>query len=231
MIPVKTLDYELSVKIGDPKEDNGDGTLFHAINRLKYLKRAYGKLIRLLDLSMRKYKPNFSSPTVIFKKDLSKVDIRELAKGISFSTQFKVIDEVIIKYKTKWLQPSSLEPNHYLKTKYGLDEINKPSVEDGKENLFYSIIDNKIFILPEVEGYVEINAIGTEDFDEISLDTDLPITNDYADLFISLAAAEAMTDLPHPQKVQLYRQEVVDQISVLAAYTQIKERREGESNG
>lgn len=232
MIAIKDLDYELSVKVGDPREDNGDGNLFHAIDRLKYLKRAYGKMLRLLDLSMRKYKPEFASPTVIFTKDLRKIDV---SKGIEFDTQFREIDEVVIKYQAegkdaKWLQFTHLEPNHYLKSKYNLDDINKPSLEEGKENVFYSIIDRKIFLLP-VEDYLEINAIGIADFDDLKIDGSLPITNDYVDLFISLAAAEAMSDLPHPQKVQLYRQEIVDQVSVLAAYTSIKERREGESNG
>ena len=232
MIAIKDLDYELSVKVGDPREDNGDGNLFHAIDRLKYLKRAYGKMLRLLDLSMRNYKPEFASPTVIFEKDLDKV---EIDKGITFSTRFRKIHEIVVKYfigdEGTWLQFTHLDPNHYLKAKYGLDEVNKPSLEEGKENVFYSIIDNKIYLLPESSGYKEINAIGIADFDEFAINGNLPITNDYVDLFISLAAAEAMSDLPHPQKVQLYRQEIVDQVSVLAAYTAIKERREGESNG
>ena len=64
MVKVKDLAIELSIKLGDPRKDDGDGGLFFSVDRLSYLGRAYGKLIRTLSMAMRGYRPGFVLPLV-----------------------------------------------------------------------------------------------------------------------------------------------------------------------
>lgn len=231
MILVKDIAKELSIKIGDPRNDGGDGTIFYSEDRLRYISRSYGKLIRILSMAMRKYKPGFVLPLEPFDK---KYDGDQGTEKFSNPVEFKdkpfiEIEEVVVRIndKTTRVLASKLDPKNYNQAKYGLDTINQPSFE--KKNIFYSVINNKLYLLPETGKYLEINAMGVADLPtEITSETQLPIDKVYADLLITLAAIEAMNDLPHPQKVGLYRQELLDQISVITAYTNLMERREGE---
>jgi len=226
MILVKDIAEELSIKIGDPRNDGGDGSIFYSKDRLRYISRSYGKLIRILSMAMRKYKPGFVLPLEPFD---TKYDGKQFTNPVSFTNSFIEIEEVVVRIndKTTRVLASKLDPKNYNQVKYGLDPINQPSFE--KKNIFYSVINNKLYLLPESGNYLEVNAMGVADLPlEITGDTELPIDKVYADLLITLAAIEAMNDLPHPQKVTLYRQELLDQISVITAYTNLMERREGE---
>ena len=224
MILVKDIAKELSIKIGDPRDD-GDGIIFFREDRLRYISRSYGKLIRILSMAMRKYKPGFVLPLEPF--DLVAGKGESITSPVPFKTPFISMEEVIIKTGSKRIVASSLDPKNYNQAKYGLNEVNKPDI--SKDSVFYSVINNKLYLLPEDGKYTEVNAMGVADLPpELTVDTELPIDKVYADLLITLAAIEAMNDLPHPQKVQLYRQELLDQISVITAYTNLMERREGE---
>jgi len=225
MILVKDIAKELSIKIGDPRDD-GDGIIFFREDRLRYISRSYGKLIRILSMAMRKYKPGFVLPLEPF--DLKAPKGEAIKSPVPFTIPFISMEEVIIKAGDKRIVASNLDPKNYNQAKYGLNEINKPDI--AKESVFYSVINNKLYLLPEDGKYTEVNAMGVADLpSELTVDTELPIDKVYADLLITLAAIEAMNDLPHPQKVGLYRQELLDQISVITAYTNLMERREGET--
>ena len=231
MILVKDIAKELSIKVGDPRSDGGDGTLFYREDRLRYISRSYGKLVRILSMAMRKYKPGFVLPLEPFnKKYEGESGTEKFANPVIFKDKpFIEMEEVIVRINDSktWVLASKLDPKNYNQTKYGLDEVNKPDF--AKKNIFYSVINNKLYLLPETGKYLEIDAMGVSDLPlELTQDTELPIDKVYADLLITLAAIEAMNDLPNPQKVGLYRQELLDHISVITAYTNLMERREGE---
>lgn len=227
MILVKDIAKELSIKVGDPRDD-GDGTIFFREDRLRYISRSYGKLIRILSMAMRKYKPGFVLPLEPFNKTFPGGPTGTFKNPVDFEKLFIEMAEVIVKVGDKRIVASNLDPKNYNQAKYGLNEINKPDISKG--SVFYSVINNKLYLLPEDGKYVEVNAMGVADLPaELTVDTKLPIDKVYADLLITLAAIEAMNDLPHPQKVGLYRQELLDQISVITAYTNLMERREGET--
>lgn len=61
MIEVKQLDKQLSHKIGDPREDNGAGEVFSNVERLDYLKNAYSRLSRMLNILMRGHQPEWNT--------------------------------------------------------------------------------------------------------------------------------------------------------------------------
>lgn len=235
MIKVKDLAVELSIKIGDPRADNGDGTLFFREDRLKYLTRGYGKLIRTLSMAMRKYRPSFVLPLIPFH-----LNIKTTVEGgterpkspYQFERPFISLDEVIVSRQTgqqprKIFATSRLDPQNYNKVKFGLDPLNVASAEEGKENIFYTPMNGQLYLLPDDGQYVAIDAMGVEDITELKESDELPIEKLYVDMLITFAAIEAMNDLPNPQKVQLYRGELIDHVSVVSSYTNLLERNEG----
>jgi len=231
MIKVKDLAIELSIKLGDPRTDAGDGILFYSEDRLRYLSRGYGKLVRVLSMAMRKYKPGFVLPLIPFnlKGDPGNVGGGNLTKGpYTFDKPFITIEEVIVttagKSSKKELT-SKLVAANYNQAKFGLDETNKPSAS----NIFYTVMSNKLYILPDGDDlYKEIDAMGVEDIGVFKIEDNVPIDRTYVDMLITFAAIEAMNDLPNSQKVQLYRGELIDQVSVIANYTNLMERNEGD---
>lgn len=226
MIKVKDLAIELSIKVGDPRQDNGDGSLFFKEDRIRYIQRAYGKLTRTLEMAMRDYKPQFVLP--LEPASIQESKIVDKASPYAFNANIISVEEVVVKRKegtkTISLMASKLNPKNYNQVKFGLDEINKASAD----NIFYFFMNGVLYLLPDDKKYVALDAMIVQDLVNITADTILPIDNVYSDLLITLGAIEAMNDLPNPQKVQLYRTELVDHISVLASYANLMERSEGE---
>jgi len=228
MVNVGDVARELAIKIGDKVSGDGDGTIFWSEDRMRYISRAYGKLMRILSMAMRKYKPDFVLPLVPINK---KFKDPAFSNPVSFEG-VKLVDvkELIVTLPGTAGKAiaSRLDPANYNQTRFGLNEINKPDVT--KKSIFYSLIDSEIYILPDNGKYTEADVMAVVDLpDTLTVEDDLPIDKVYADLLITLAAIEAMNDLPHPQKVGLYRQELLDQVSVITAYTNLMERREGET--
>lgn len=225
MIKVSEIAKELSIKLGDPRVDNGDGIIFFGEDKLRYVSRAYGKLIRILSMAMRKYKPGFVLPLVPMESKAG-----DSSSTPTLNKPFIELEEVIVTLSDgkEKVVASKLDPRNYNQTRFGLNTINKPSLE--KKNIFFCVINQKLYLLPEVAKYGIVYAMGVEDLpSELTLDYELPLDRTYADLLVTLAAIEAMNDLPNPQKVGLYRQELLDQISVITAYSNLMERREGET--
>ena len=232
MIKVKDLAIELSIKLGDPRTDAGDGTLFYSEDRLRYLSRGYGKLVRTLSMAMRKYKPGFVLPLIPFNKKPSLTQLYLSLGPHTFEKPFIIIEEVIMtiagsgKTPGKQILASRLAATNYNQVRFGLDETNKAS----KDNIFYTVMNNQLYILPDEADshYTAIDAMGIEDIEVFKIEDNVPIDRTYVDMLITFAAIEAMNDLPNSQKVQLYRGELIDQVSVIANYTNLMERNEGD---
>ena len=230
MLKVKDLAIELSIKLGDPRRDNGDGSLFWSEDRLRYIERAYGKLIRTLSMAMRKYRPNFVLP--LEPMAVAPKDIVGKSSPYKFNASVISIEEVIVTKridgKDKQTLASKLNPANYNQVKFGLDQVNKPS----ETNIFYCFINGVIYLLPDDKSYTGLDAMGVQDLIGLTADSTLMVDKTYSDMLVTFAAIEAMNDLPNPQKVGLYRQELIDHVSVIANYTNLLERREGgSSNG
>ena len=233
MLKVKDLAVELSIKVGDARTDNGDGILFLREDRLRYIERAYGKLMRTLSMGMRKYKPNFVLPlTPMFVNPL---DMLDKPSPYKLNVPVIAVEEVIVARGVgnalHRLLASKLAPQNYNQVAFGLDEVNKAT----ENNIFYVLINGVIYLLPNDEKYTGLFAMGVRDLQTLTYDdgegndTEIPIDKVYSDLLITLAAIEAMNDLPNPQKVGLYRQELIDHVSIIANYANLMERREGDT--
>lgn len=225
MIKVKDLAIELSIKLGDPRKDNGDGTLFFSEDRLKYIQRGYGKLLRTLSMAMRKYKPNF----VMQLEPVNASGEKIVGKVSPFNIGPVIfVEEVIVTRKdgteAKQSVASKLNQTNYNQVKFNLDDNHKAS----PTNVYYTFMNGVLYLLPDDKKYTAIDAMCVLDLQTLTQDGEIPIDKTYSDMLVTFAAIEAMNDLPNPQKVGLYRQELIDHVSVIANYTNLMERREGE---
>lgn len=146
---------------------------------------------------------------------------------------FVSVDEVYISYKIgnktiSKVQASELNEGRYLSTLMGVNVIKEPSFD--KKQIYYSLLDGKLTLLPEAtqqDYYTEIKVLFIEDFDTFTNKTDIPITREYKDLLITLAAQEAMTDIGRGDKVNLMKGEANDNFRLFAAYATDRKNREG----
>ena len=146
---------------------------------------------------------------------------------------FISVDEVYVSYtvgnktETK-IQASGLTEDRYLSTQMGTNQIKQPSFDN--KQIYYCLLDGKLTLLPEATNtnyYTDIKALFVEDFAAFTNTTNIPITREYKDLLITLAALEAMTDIGRGDKVNLMRAEVNDNFRLFAAYATDRKNREG----
>jgi hypothetical protein len=247
MITVKEADKSLSLKISDYKADNGDGSLFDFEDRLRYLRRGYSRLLRNLRNLMRQYAPTFANSREYLNQVVSNAE-QQTGIGIDIynssgnAITIEKIEELFIKVKQtknsgdEEAQTASttlyngkatyISPDKYLSVKAEVNDMYNPTKE-----YFYTILSNKIYLLPlltsSTKYYSEIDVVCLKDSENFDLDDTLYIPNEFIDLFITMAASEAMQDLARSDKVGLYNQDITTQLTILKGYADLKESLKG----
>lgn len=165
------LDYALSIKIGDPVSENGDGVTFHREDRVKYIERAYSRMLRVLPKLMKEYCPTFANSKSTldinfhnagylsyFGYTQDEADQFKLGKNFYLKSNdtlkttipFKKIHEIRLRIKKlaenslTYSFASYLDPNLYMTVKHG----NSDMYTATPEKTFYTVMDEKIFFLP-----------------------------------------------------------------------------------
>lgn len=247
MITVKELDYSLSLKLGDPVADNGDGAIFDFEDRVKYLERAYARLIRILPKLMGTSTPMFASKKELIEQTVK--DSEKSGKGIKIydgsgkEISIEEVEELYVKIvSTAGSSASSsssstptvydgaatyIEPDKYLSVKNGKNDQYSPSVANGK--IFYTFLNDSIYLLPEVtnQKYSEIAIVFRKDSPTLKIDSNVPIPYEYVDLLITFAANEGMQDIARSDKVNIYTGDLSGQLNILKGYADKIESREG----
>ncbi len=234
---------ELSYKLGDPVADGvSDGAVFPQESRTNYLNRAYGRLMRNLENIMlditKVFSDYFITKTIELVTDTDKKLVNQIIDTYTLlgadNPVFDIYDvycEIVgddgdsagfgrIKY---------CHPDKYFAAKYGDDKYYKP--DDDTKTFFYAIIDAKIvFLAVNVEVLNIFFFVKNSAFIYIHGGTqDLVIPHEYEDLYLSMAAEEAMLDEGSPKslkKAQLYNQLVGQQISIIAGKEQTRRQTE-----
>lgn len=251
---ISDFDKELSYKIGDPRQDNGDGGIFPWEKRRNYIQRAYGRLVRILKSIMREHAPSFAKSrkylTLTLKTDSEKngnnitissedityplESIDELYITVNKTSNFHQVDsKAEIKGEEKAYQGKAvkIESSRYLSVKNGETDL-----YDAETKYFYCVLSGKIMLLPELSGkdlyYKEIEIVFAEELMSINVDSEVFIPKEYEDLLMVLAANEAMQDLGRTDKVNLYNSDIAGQIAILKSYADFKEAKKGsDTNG
>lgn len=225
MIKVIDIDYDLSLKLGDPRDDLGDGKIFTRQDRLKYLTRAYGRLHRILEKATREYQPLF----VRMRKHtvIELVDDQKRGWRIEFKDTVRKIDELYVECtNNKIYQCAYVDEQNYITATLGLNELYYPNYDKGK--IFYSYFRNAVQLIPQKDnGYSKLHIVYQIDIPELNIDSTIEISNDYRDLLIVMAAKEGMEDIARSDKVQLYRADINEQLQLLGLAASLEERNEG----
>lgn len=248
MIKVEDIDYDLSLKLGDPVIDHGDGQNFHLMDRLKYLSRAYGRLLRNLEKLARDYQPHFSKQIEPVTLKLSK-DNEMLGNAISpvpVTGSIRRVVEMYVRLNNtlvssergaeKSTQPSAwhlvtnVNEDIYLSVKNGKNDLYTPSYDT--KAFFYTVMGGLIYLLPEkAKGYSELSMVCQVDVVQLDLKSVINMSNDYRDLLIVMAANEGMQDLARADKVALYSRDIQNELQILGISTQKFEKDEGKLDG
>lgn len=237
------LSKDLSFKIFDPVSvGTYDGRVYSKELRLSYLNRAYGKLVRTLEVIHPKI-------VKVFKDYYKIVDLNEstvlsdspgntttAGEGNTFELTFPfdVYDvyyyESIEDQANKVMRRADyLDPDNFLPTKLGLNDLYVATSDNRK----WSLIDNKVILLPEGNNnkYYGVKLFCRNYFPEFNQDdasaSDISIPNDYKDILITMAAIEAMSDRGMTAKYQLYTATLNTQLQLIAqdkANADIEER-------
>lgn len=229
---VKDLDYELSVKIGDPVVDNGEGETFSKEDRINYLRNAWSRLSRLLRVLMRDYQPEFNKQRKVYTFNNAGKQTWEFPLP-----SFIEIDDVFMtaKYKepgkselvTKTKQCSKFPATSYLSKKNGINDVSTPKWSD--DQYYYTILNNKMVFLPQnADGIImSFEMVYLPDLDKWEDESEIPITREYLDLLLDLATIFAMQDIARLDKVNAITSSAYDNLKILAQWATARKNSEG----
>src|SRR5690606_1797743 len=139
MIPVKQIDTDLSLKLGDPVNDNGDGAIWDKDQRLRYISRAYGRLCRNLQKIMIERQPGWSKK--IKTKVLQIVDPQDNppvlgseGSNVDLGEGFTSIHQVYVQVRKNnasvLVKATWFDPDKYLDVVTGNSENYKPNYDN-----------------------------------------------------------------------------------------------------
>jgi hypothetical protein len=229
---VRDIDYEFSVKLGDPVEDNGEGESFSKIDRINYLRNGWSRLSRLLRVLMRDYQPEFNKQRAIYS-----VENLEKQKWSFSLPPYIQIDEVFLTASyteagktglvTKTKQCSKFPATTFLSKKNGVNDVSIPRWED--EQYYYTVINNEIVFLPQgSNGQIKsFEMVYLPDIVKWEDDSEIPITREYLDLLLDLSAIFGMQDIARLDKVNTITASAYDNLKILAQWATARKASEG----
>jgi len=202
---------------------------------LALIRNAYSKLARFLNILMRDYQPDFNSQRIAklidfeYEQGLPRKSVLEIPS-------YRKIDEVfaIGQYKPNDImknytqQCTQSNPDKYLSIKNDVNDIIKPNWD--KLQIYYFLMDDKIYFLPEPEDnnfYIQAELLYLPDVISFNWDTEIPMTQEYLDMLIKIAAMEGMQDIARIDKVQIYSSEIYEEFKILGQYASLMKEQEG----
>ncbi len=261
---VKELSEELSIKLGDAvSSGSSDGQIFSSDTRLGYIRRAYGKLNRVLKALMRNEAPEFTKSVDYIRFPLTNyqegggngkneypleafTDIIDVYAFVKSSFNIAVNDDNDFQIEGSLSNNSSgsnilvikadrIAPYEFLNVLMQKNDLRKPSFEE--KQIYYTILNKKLIFLPYVTNktnkilyqYQGYYMTKSSEVENLVLEDDIYITNNFKDLLITFGAYEGMMDIARQDKVQLYGQEINSQLQILSQFAQLEKREEGVS--
>lgn len=168
------LDYALSLKIGDPVLQNDDGKNFHKDVRVKYIERAYARMLRILPKLMKEHCPTFannklttyvefddsyasygySSEELALFKGGNEIYFREYLskRELPFKKihQLRVtVTKIIGEQENYYNFATYIDPDKFMNVQYAQSDLYTPS----PRNTFYTILNERVHLLPLFEKF------------------------------------------------------------------------------
>jgi len=224
------LSKDLSFKIFDPVTDGkDDGRVFSKELRLAYINRAYGKLVRTLEIIHPKIIKVFKDYFVVIEPNgdgnLTETAVEgQIAPAghgnvATLEHPYDIYDVYYRASEDAQLERAdALDPDNFLPTKLGLNDLYIATYDNRK----WFLIDNQVRLLPDSGSseYWGVQFFARNYFPEFNQDDvdskDIAIPNDYKDILITMAAIEAMSDRGMSGKYQLYTATLNTQLQLIA---------------
>jgi hypothetical protein len=227
---ITALSKALAFKLNDNvATGNSDGALYPSAKRLDYLNRAYGRLRRTLvaldpELAEKVFKNIYKLysqlPVAAAKVSLTDKQI------INKIHDLYITDATMTQGKAKPVH--SIKPSNYLDAKNG-QNTNYYNPDESVDGFFYTVMGDEILLLPvDIPETAKVDLLADVSFEEYSQSVsigavDMFIPNEYKDMFLCMAAAEAMYDDGEQkslQKAQAYENFITNQINLIIARKQ-----------
>ena len=217
---------DLAYKLQDPvSAGSSDGTRLSADERFRYLIRAYRRLMRMI--------------TVLYPDLMAKIShsFYETASGTSTSggvishTAFSEVYEIFCKEPSDedYVRANFIVPEDFLKVFYEENAFFTPNL--NTDQYFWTRkSNNQLLLMPTVtlqwvSSYRKDTAALVEAGGQGG-SQDLELGTEYLDLLLSLAAAEAYMDINQGDAVNNYRQDVNEQLALLANLSMKQETKD-----
>jgi len=218
----KELSRQFSYRIQDPVATGSEeGVRTSSTARLLYLLRAHRKLIRLIRIL---------SPTQqvkIFRDYFKTALVDTDDSGVLSASDYLEPKQIFVKYDTgseDWIEAEEVAVEDWQTVSTGQSAFCTPNLE--QEKIYWTLIDNEIRIVPEVQYSLNISYLMTPP-SYISLSAnDLLITVDHYDLLLNTACSEFYLDAGDINLSTAYKNQVIEDIKLLAEEKQAKERKD-----
>ena len=221
------LNIDLSYKIFDPIETaETNGQVFSSYLRKTYLSRAYGKLVRSLEIiydNMDEIVPDYYKLISISVADnlVGGSLSYTLDSGFSYKAVYYRPNET-----TETKRAKEIKPIEYLDYKAGVDSFFTPSYNQR----YWTIVNEELKLLPEDPKMYNMLLFLTKRrsfFLQDGIDIDLP--THYHDLLLAAAASEAMADNGDMNLMRVYQEELLTGLTLIAKQHELERRREKEN--
>lgn len=227
------LSKALAFKLNDSvATGNSDGMLYPSAKRLDYLNRAYGRLRRTIvaldPMLAEKVFKNIYKLYPQLTVSTAKVSLTD-KQIINDIHDIYITDATMTAGKAKPVH--KLKPSNYLDAKNG-QSTNYYNPDETTDGFFYTVMGDEILLLPsDIPDTAKVDILADVSFEEYAQSVsanavDMFIPNEYKDMFLCMAAAEAMYDDGEQKslgKAQAYENFITAQINLIIAKKQSQE--------
>ena len=217
---------DLAYKLQDPvSAGTGNGVRLSAAERLRYIIRSYRRLLRMVGVLY----PNLTQKIFQdFYKELSGTSDSGgiISPAINWSEAYEAF--VREPGDEDYVRANFISPEDYLKVKH---EENPFYAGNLNTDLYYlTRRSDDIYLLPTVslEYQLTYRPDTAQDIEDAGQGgaVDLDIATEYLDLLLSLACAEAYIDIGQGDVAGAYKQDVNEQLQLLAGLSNKMEQKD-----
>lgn len=211
------VSIDLAYKLQDPvTSGSSNGIRLSADERFRYIIRAYRRLLRMV---MVLY-PGLMQK--IYHDFYAEASGTSNASGVITSlTNWSEVFEVFVKEPTDedYIRANFVSPEDYLKVKNEENPFYTPNL--NTDMYYWTRRSDDIYLLPAVQlnyqlTYRPDKAAAIENAGQGGA-VDLDMATEYLDLLLSLACAEAYLDIGQGDLAGAYKQDVNEQLALLAS--------------
>lgn len=217
---------DLAYKLQDPvSTGSSNGTRLSANERFRYIIRGYRRLMRMITIL---YPDLMAKISHSFYNTASGTSS---AAGVVTHVAYSEIYEIFCKEPSDedYVRANFIVPEDFLKVWYEENSFFKPDL--NTDQYYWTRRSNTtLLVMPAVT----LNWVSSYRKDTAALveaggqggSQDLEIGTEYLDLLLSLAAAEAYLDINQGDAVNAYRQDVNEQLALLATMSNKQESKD-----